>query len=306
MTLRALITGASGFAGTHLANHLRANGWEVVCSDRAGENCIPCDFSVTAEVDALVDVSGELSHVFHLAARTFVPDASANPAGAFDVNLLGTVRLLSRLARMPSPPRVLFVGSSEAYGPPLENPVTETHPLNPQNPYAISKAAADEYAAWVGRAGAMEVIRMRPFNHSGPGQSPQFALSSFTQQIAEIEAGKRDPVMRVGNLEGRRDFSHVDDVVAAYEAAALRGAPGEAYNVCSGRAIAIGDMLQGLLARSRARIDVDVDPDRWRPLDIPEIRGSHEKLTQATGWEQRRETDDLLNDLLTFWRATVK
>jgi GDP-4-dehydro-6-deoxy-D-mannose reductase len=303
MSKRALITGAAGFVGGHLARRLVSQGWDVVLSDRNTPGFIACDFGAPRDIDALLETTGSVTHVFHLAARTFVPESMADPSGAFEVNLLGTVHLLSRLARYPMPPRVVFIGSAEAYGRPQFLPMTEEHPLEPQNPYAISKAAADHFAAYVARTSNIEIIRMRPFNHSGAGQTPQFALSSFAKQVADIEAGHEEPVLRVGNLDALRDFSHVEDVVAAYEAAALRGVPGEAYNVCAGHAVTLRSALEGLLARSTADIQVEVDPARFRPLDVPEVRGSYEKLERHTGWKPERGMDHLLDDVLGYWRA---
>lgn len=301
MTRRALITGAAGFAGRHLSRRLEGNGWETLCSDREGEGCVPCDFGVPGDIDALIDGAEGVTHVFHLAARTFVPESMSDPSGAFQVNLLGTVHLLARLSRMPAPPRVVFIGSAEAYGPPLSLPVAEDHPLAPQNPYAVSKAAADQYCAYLSRVSKLEIIRVRPFNHSGAGQTPQFVLSSFARQVALIEAGKLEPVLRVGNLDARRDFSHVADVMAAYETLALHGAPGEAYNVCSGEAVRVGDALELLRARSAAAIRVETDPARLRPVEVAEIRGSNEKLRQ-TGWAPEKAFGDILDDLLDYWR----
>lgn len=303
MTGRALITGAAGFVGRHFSQRLLSHGWDVVVSDRNTEGYLPCDFGSSDDINALLESVGELSHVFHLAARTFVPDSMADPSGAFQVNLIGTIHLLNRLARMPRPPRVVFVGSAEAYGPPQFLPMTELHPLAPENPYAISKAAADSYCAYVGRTSALEIIRVRPFNHSGAGQSPQFVLSSFARQIAQIEAGHEAPVIHVGNLDARRDFSHVSDILSAYELLALKGKPGEAYNVSSGNAVRIGDALQQLLAMSTADIAVEVDPARMRPVDVPEVRGSSEKLRDHTGWQPERSFDFLLKELLDFWRS---
>ena len=301
MTRRALITGAAGFAGRHLARRLEGNGWETLRSDREGEGCVPCDFGVPGDIDALIDGAEGITHVFHLAARTFVPESMSDPSGAFQVNLLGTVHLLARLSRLSAPPRVVFIGSAEAYGPPLSLPVAEDHPLAPQNPYAVSKAAADQYCAYLSRVAKLEIIRVRPFNHSGAGQTPQFVLSSFARQVARIEAGKSEPVLQVGNLDARRDFSHVADVMAAYEMLALHGVPGEAYNVCSGEAVRVGDALELLLARSTAAIRVETDPARMRPVEVAEIRGSNDKL-RHTGWAPEKDFGDILDDLLDYWR----
>jgi GDP-4-dehydro-6-deoxy-D-mannose reductase len=301
---RALITGAAGFAGQHLARRLQANGWELVLSDCVSQaGIVPCDMAQADEVAALVETAGELSHVFHLAARTFVPESMESPANTFEVNLVGTVHLTTQLARMPKPPRLVFIGSAEAYGPPDFLPVTEEHLLAPQNPYAMSKACADQFCGYLSQRGVMEIIRVRPFNHSGAGQSPQFVLSSFAKQIADIEAGRAEPVLRVGNLEAQRDFSHVHDVSRGYELLALHGQPGEAYNICSGKAVAVREVLERLLSMSDAEIRVEQDPARMRPVDVPVVTASHAKLTAHTGWQPEYTLEEVLRDVLEYWRA---
>lgn len=306
MTGRALITGAAGFVGIRLAARLRQQGWDVVCSGYpATEGMLPCDISDPASVRQLVQDAGELTHVFHLAAIAFVPEADQDPARAITINLNGTIHLCQALRQSAKPPRLIYIGSADAYGPPQFLPTTEDHPLIPYNTYAISKAAADHYCAALSRAKALDCIRMRPFNHTGPGQPDQYVLSSFARQIAAIEAGQHEPILRVGNLEAARDFSHVDDVLRGYELAALHGVPGEAYNICSGKRLPIQEALDRLLAMSAVSIDVQQDPARLRPSDVPEVRGSHEKLTAATGWRPEIGVDTLLRDLLDYWRTEL-
>jgi GDP-D-mannose dehydratase len=184
-------------------------------------------------------------------------------------------------------------------------PRAEDHPLAPTEPYGISKAAADAYCRYAHRALGIDIIAARPFNHSGPGQSDSFVISSFARQIAEIEKGERDNVLRTGNLTARRDFSHVDDVIDAYVKLAENGKPGEAYNICAANSYSAGDVLEGLRARSNAGVDVQPDPERMRPVDIPEVVGSHDKLTQDTGWQPQRDFDTLLDDVLEYWRKAI-
>lgn len=306
MSGRALITGAAGFVGRRLATHLRAQGWEVVCTGYpAPEEGLSCDFRDRDSVDSMVARAGEVTHVFHLAAITFVPQAEEDPALAMAVNLTGTIHLCEALRRIPNPPRLLFVGSSDAYGPPQSLPVTEEHPLNPGNAYAISKAAADHYCRRIGRPGVLDCIRLRPFNHTGPGQSDVFVLSSFARQIAAVEAGRQEPILRVGNLDAARDFLHVNDVLRAYELSALHAPPREAYNICSGHSVRIQEALDALLAMSGAAIEVQEDPARMRPSDVPEVRGSHDKLTAATGWRPEIPLETTLRDLLHYWRGEL-
>ena len=306
MNKRALVTGAGGFVGTRLTRHLEGQGWEVVRSGHpAVTGMIPCDFQDDRAVRALVADAGPLTHVFHLAAIAFVPDAERDPVRAMDVNLNGTIRLCSALRDVAAPPRLIFIGSSEIYGPPQALPMTEAHPIAPANTYAISKAAADHYCAYLSRIRALDIVRMRPFNHAGPGQADSYVLSSFARQIAEIEARLRAPMLETGNLEAARDFLHVDDVLRAYEAAALHAPGGEAFNVCSGQAQPIQSALDQLLALSSATIEVRHDPARMRPSDVPEVYGSSAKLTEMTGWRPEIAFDTLLRDLLNYWRSAI-
>ena len=304
MTQRALITGAAGFVGQKLRRHLEAQGWEVVGSGDQGQaGVIPCDISVRMQIDALLDQAGEVSHIFHLAAITFVPQASANPAEVMCVNLNGTIHLVQALAERQWPGRLLYIGSADSYGPPKYLPVDEEHPLSPANPYAVSKAAADHFCAYAAKAHGLDILRMRPFNHSGPGQPDQFVLSSFARQVAEIEAGHREPVLHVGNLSAARDFLHVDDVLRAYEIAARLGMPGQAYNICSGAAREVKLALDMLLEMSTASIEVRPDPARMRPVDVPSVYGTHQRLTEDTGWAPETGFDQILRDLLGLARA---
>lgn len=306
MTLRALITGAEGFVGRALAAYLQRRNWEVVCAALRGlPGAVACDVTRPEQVRAAVKHAGNITHVFHLAAVAFLPDASEDPLGAFRVNVEGVVHLTDALRELAPKSRMLYIGSADAYGLPQTLPVTEEHPLNPNNPYAVSKAAADQYCAYCCRTLDMDIVRVRPFNHSGPGQDPRYVLPSFARQIAEIEAELAPPRVRVGNLEAKRDFLHVNDVVRAYELLALRGESGAAYNVCSGKAQSVKAALDALCARVAAPIAIETDPARVRPVDVPEIYGSHDKLTRDTGWRPEIPFAQLLADLLERWRAAV-
>lgn len=306
MTGRAFITGAGGFVGQRLVQFLRREGWDVVPSGYpANPDLIPCDVTHPASIRAALDAAGDITHVFHLGAIAFVPQADSDPTRAMDVNLNGTIRLCEALRALKAPPRLIFVGSSEVYGPPMSLPMTEEHPLNPANVYSISKAAADHYCASLSRIRALDIVRMRPFNHAGPGQSEQYVLSSFARQIAAIEAGQSEPVVRVGNLEAARDFLHVDDVIRAYLAVSQHAAPGSVYNVCSGQSYRIQEALDKLLALSSTAIAIEQDATRMRPSDVPEVRGAHDKLTADTGWKPSIDFDTVLDDLLTYWRDAL-
>ncbi|MBI2431371.1 MAG: GDP-mannose 4,6-dehydratase [Candidatus Hydrogenedentes bacterium] len=300
------MTGASGFVGRILCAYLKERGWDVVGSgDLHQDGLIHCDVTDPGQVRALIATAGKCTHVFHLAALTFVPQANERPGDAINANLMGTIHLTEALRTHGAQARLIYIGSADAYGPPQSLPIDENHPLNPQNPYAISKAAADHYCAFLSKSSGLEIIRMRPFNHSGPGQSDHFVLSSFARQIAAIECGQAPPVLRVGNLEAARDFLHVQDVVRAYELAALKGHPGEAYNVCSGKAHRIQDVLDAMLEMATVKIEVEPDPARLRPVDVPRVEGAYLKLESHTGWLPNITFDTLLRDLLIDWRARL-
>lgn len=304
---RALVTGSGGFVGRRLCALLEASGWEVVGADlRAPDGAVDrvaADLSTPEGVDAALDFAGEITHVFHLAAATSVADSLNRPLEHLRINAGGTILLAEALRARQSGARLVYIGSAEVYGPPQFLPMTEGHPLAPANPYAVSKAAADQYCAWLAASGALDVVRMRPFNHTGPSQPDVFVLPAFARQIAGIGAGLRPPVLRTGNLSVRRDFLHVDDVIRAYLAAALRGRRGAAYNVCSGVSRRLDEVLDRMRALSGVSFEVAPDPALHRPADIPELRGSFERLHTDTGWAPAIPFDTLLTELLDHWRG---
>ena len=309
MTNAALVTGSEGFVGRVLCQYLKDLGATVRGSDlhvpEGAQDRFACDVSDPAQVAALVDWAAPIDWVFHLAAVSFVPDAVAAPARVMAVNLGGTIHLLQALQNRRPEARFLFVGTGDAYGRPQVLPMTEEHPLAPVNPYAISKAAADQFCAFLHSSQGAPIIRARAFNHSGAGQNDQFVLSAFARQVARIEAGLDVPVIQVGNLSARRDFSHVDDVVRAYVELVKGGVPGEAYNVCSGQACLVEDALNRLVEMAGIHPEIRPDPRRMRPVDVPEVRGSYQKLRDRTGWEPVRSFDQILEDLLNDWREQV-
>jgi GDP-4-dehydro-6-deoxy-D-mannose reductase len=306
---RALITGIGGFVGQRLSQHLAEQGWEVKGSDIAGENTSefqPCDLRNLDELKKLLAWAAPLTHVFHLAASTFVPDSIADPNLTFEINIGGTVSVTRAMMEVCPTARLIVVGSSESYGPPMYLPQDEEHPLNPQNPYAISKAASDHYCEYVSKRGDLDIIRMRPYNHSGPGQNDRFVLSSFARQMAEVNLNMRDSILRVGNLDVARDFSHVDDVICAYEAAALRGESGDVYNVCSGNATTLTRAIEILSGMLETEVRIEIDPKRFRTAEIPEIYGTHEKLTAKTGWTPVKSFEQIMQDLFLFWETQLQ
>jgi GDP-4-dehydro-6-deoxy-D-mannose reductase len=246
--------------------------------------------------------------IVHLAARSSVADSLRDPWGTFAVNAGGTVSLLEAAAAAAPEARILIVGSAEAYGEVREDelPLTEDRPLMPLTPYGISKAAAEQVALFYGRTRGLDVVVARAFNHTGPGQEPTFVCSDFARQIARIEAGRGAAVMRVGDLTARRDFADVRDVVRAYGLILERGNPGEIYNVCSGKARSIGEILDILRGFADTSIAVEADPARGRSEDVPTLVGSFAKLETAAGWRPEIPLERTLKDLLDYWRGIVE
>ena len=304
----ALITGATGFAGGHLVERLVARGTPVVAwAHRGGAPAVPAPGVTWRAVDLLdreaVRDGIAAIHpavVYHCAGFANVPDASRAPAEALRVNALGTHYLIEAVRDAGLACRVLVTGSAMVYRPSADA-LTEESPIAPDGPYGLSKLAQEMTAA----ASPLPVVLTRPFNHAGPRQSAAYATSAFAQQVAEIEAGRRDPVLRVGNLDALRDITDVRDTVRAYEALAEHGRPHTPYNVCTGRAYRMRQLLDILLAASRVRVRVEVDPTRLRPSDNPVILGSPQRLTRDTGWVPRIPIEQTLADLLDHWRARV-
>ena len=295
--MRVLVTGAAGFVGRHLVPRLERDGWDVIAADRE------LDVADAPTLEARVAESAP-DAVVHLAAQSSVADSWRQAALTYRVNYLGARSLLEALRRRAPGARLLLVGSAGVYGslPPGSPPFDETSPLRPVSPYARTKAAADLLGACYAARG-LSVLRLRPFNHTGPGQSEGFALSSFARQLAEIEAGRREPELRVGNLDSVRDFLDVEDVVEAYVRLLEGGAAAGAYNVASGVGTRIGELLERLIARSRARPRLRVEAERLRPVD--QIVGDAGRLRRATGWEPRMPLDTTLERLLGFWRREL-
>jgi GDP-4-dehydro-6-deoxy-D-mannose reductase len=303
--MRVLITGASGFAGSHLAELCRGAGAEVTGLSRSAGDLRVDLTDAAAARSALSETRPE--RIFHLAAHASVAKSWEEPAATLQNNTLSTLNLLEA-ARAECPAAgILFAGSSEEYGPVPEDrlPVGEDQTLRPQNPYAASKAATDLLAGFYADAHGLRVVRTRAFNHAGPRQEDTFAMASFARQIAEAEAEGRDAVdVHTGNVAARRDFTDVRDVVRAYWLAAERCEPG-VYNVCSGRSTSIGDILAGLASHTHLEVRQHTDPAKVRRHEVMEIRGSNERLRECAGWEPEIPLDDTLKDTLDWWRAQV-
>jgi GDP-4-dehydro-6-deoxy-D-mannose reductase len=283
----AFVTGGEGFVGTHLRRCLLAAGWDVHAY--SGD---------VRDADGLAD---ELricrpAAVLHLAARSSVAESWTDERAVWDVNAGGALNLLLAAQAHAAAARVLLVSSAEVYGavPEYLQPIPEERPTQPLSPYARSKAAAEIAAS--GRD--LEVVVARPFNHLGPGQDARFAIASFVDQVARIERGEAEPVIRVGNLSARRDFTDVRCVVEAYVRLLDREVEPGTYNVCSGYATSVGGVLDRLLALASRPISVDQDPTRLRPVDVPLLLGDATRLREATGWRPSRDLDETLSDML--------
>jgi GDP-4-dehydro-6-deoxy-D-mannose reductase len=246
------------------------------------------------------------ARVFHLAALSSVADSWKDPGRTLSNNAGAEANLLNALIRLDPMPRTLVVGSADEYGQPgTSSPLTEETPLRPLTPYGVSKVAQDLLALQYHLSHGLPVVRVRPFNHIGPGQSPHFAISSFAQQIARIEAGRRPARLRVGNLKPRRDFTDVRDIVRAYRLAIDEGRPGEVYNIGSGRAVSLREVVDRLLRMSRAPITVQVDPARTRAVEPTAYVCDPRKFRRRTGWRPLISLDQTLHDTLEYWRAQV-
>ncbi|HYI15080.1 MAG TPA: GDP-mannose 4,6-dehydratase [Thermomicrobiales bacterium] len=307
---KALVTGALGFAGRHLLAELeRQTDWDLIGLARghgsaAGrERLLACDLR-DADLVGRVIAHHRPDIVFHLAAQSYVPQAIAAPAETINNNVSGQVNLLEACRAASLDATILIVGSSEVYGRiNLDDvPIREDQPFRPVNPYAVSKIAQDMLGLQYVLSYGMRIIRVRPFNHFGPGQSDRFVLSTFARQVAEAELQRIEPVVLTGNLDARRDFLDVRDVVRAYRMLIEFGEPGEVYNVASGSAHRIGDLLDRLIAMATLPIEVRPDPARMRPSDVPVVIGDASRLRDATGWEPLYTADQSLRDTLDDWR----
>ncbi|CAI8864423.1 MULTISPECIES: GDP-mannose 4,6-dehydratase [Pseudomonas] len=308
---KVLLTGANGFVGSVLRSQLTAAGWVVtgvssVRSEPAMAGDIQLDIRDVQRVEQVIqDVQPDA--FVHLAAVTHVPTSFREPQMTWHTNVLGTLNVLEALKKHAPQAFLLFISSSEVYGEAFKSgeKLNELSRCLPVNPYAASKLAAELACEQHFRQGFPGVIA-RPFNHIGPGQSPDFVTASFARQIAHIEAGLQAPVMKVGNLDASRDFLDVRDVCEAYvQLLALAGGPltERVFNIASGRACKIRDVLDELLRQSSVSIEVQLDPERLRPSDIPFAVGDSQRMSVTTGWQARYPLSETLAELLADWRA---
>ena len=309
----ALVTGAAGFAGRHLIAELeRATDWDIIGFGRAsasiGERTrvLACDLRNADLVHRDIE-RYRPDYIFHLAAQSYVPKAIASPADTIINNVVGQLNLFEAVRASDLEPTIVVAGSAEQYGlvRPEELPITEDQPFRPNNPYAVSKITQDMLAFQYGSTYGMHIVRMRPFNHVGPGQSERFVVSGFARQIAEAEAGRIEPVILVGNLSAKRDFLDVRDVVRAYRVAAEHGVPGEVYNLSSGEAVEIQSVLDMLVELAHRDVAIQQDPARLRPSDTPVLVGDSSRFRQQTGWQPHVPFHHTLRDTLEYWRRLV-
>jgi len=321
--MRTLITGIAGFTGIHLAEYLLSKerdsdnidlyGIDIVRDvskdaqlvlDKA--KVLTCDILDEEEMKKTV---GEIKpdRIFHLAGLTFDPNSHRSPEKFYITNVFGTINLLEAIKQLKISPLIHIACSSAEYGLILENenPVTETNYFRPISPYGISKLAQDMVGYQYYKNYGLKIIRTRAFNIPGPGEKADFVCSNFARQIALIEKGKQEAIIYVGNLEAKRDFVDIRDVVKAYWLASDKGISGEVYNLCSGKAYSIGEMLDILLQMAKKDIVIKQDPKRMRPSDIPLQVGSFQKFHKQTGWKPIIPLEETLKDLLNYWRGKV-
>lgn len=311
---KALIIGAAGFVGPYLAEHLsREWGMQVHATRLSHDNLN----DIAAEVhelnilnkEEIVDLLYKIrpDYIFHLAAQSSVALSWSNPGLTIDVNIKGSVNVMDAVRELYYKPRVLLIGSGEEYGHirPGETPIVEDNPLRPGNLYAATKVCQNMIAKIYTTAYDMELVMVRAFNHIGPKQASIFVVSDFCRQVVEIEKGLREPVMMVGNLKAMRDFTDVRDVVRAYALLAQYGRSGETYNVGSGHAIEIREILDLIISQSSVDVEIKVDPNKIRPVDVPIIEADTTKLRTATGWEQKIPLEQTIHETMEYWRQHI-
>ncbi|MCA1293926.1 GDP-mannose 4,6-dehydratase [Paenibacillus sp. alder61] len=309
--MKALVTGISGFAGTYLSQKLLDNGYEVTGIARRNQtfnkdiNFIACDILDEEKLRNVLQ-SEKPDEIYHLAGTAFVPISYKEPKQTYRTIVDGTLGIYEVLRSLDISPRVLYVSSAAVYGEGIGIPFKETDPLSPTNPYAGAKACADLISEQYAKAYQMNVIRVRPFNHTGPGQSPSFVCSSFAKQIAEMELSGKN-VINVGNIHVKRDFLDVRDVVDAYILLMKSGARGDVYNVSSQSPVSVSELLHVLAENSTLNsLEVKVDPDKIRPNETKVKIGDASKITSETGWKPIRDIKHTMWDLLDYWRKRLR
>jgi GDP-4-dehydro-6-deoxy-D-mannose reductase len=317
--MRVLITGFTGFVGSHLADYLVARGdvevfgthrWRSRLDNvehlRGRVQFVECDLRDGGAVRRVLrEVRPD--RLFHLAAQSYVPTSWLAPGETLTGNLGGQLNVFEAVRELDLPTRIQIAGSSEEYGlvHSDEVPIREENPLRPLSPYAVSKVGQDLLAYQYWQSYRLHVVRTRGFNHTGPRRGEVFVTSNFARQVAEIEKGAREPVVRVGNLEAVRDFTDVRDMVRAYWEALEQGVPGEVYNICSGRGYTARQVLEILLGLAHVSVEIREDPARMRPSDVALLVGDCSKFRKTTGWQPTIPFEVTLKDVLEYWRQRV-
>ncbi|WP_282941170.1 GDP-mannose 4,6-dehydratase [Paenibacillus sp. RC67] len=312
--MRVLVTGISGFVGSHMAEYLLANQIDVTGTIRQRSRLdhikhlkdirlVECELRDPFSVESLIrDVKPDL--IFHLAAQSFVPTSWNSPMDTIHNNVASQVNIFEAVRRLNLNSKIQIACSSEEYGhvEPNEVPIKETNPLRPLSPYAVSKVTQEFLGYQYNKSYGLNVVLTRTFNHTGPRRGENFVTSNFSKQIADIEKGKKPPVLYVGNLQAKRDFTDVRDIVRAYWLAVNKGVPGETYNIASGTCYTIEEVLNKLLSLSTVKIEIKEDETRLRPSDVEILLGDYSKFHQQTGWKPEIPFDQTLEDLLNYWR----
>lgn len=318
-TKKVLITGITGFVGSHLTEYLLdQKEYQIFGTARPRSNTaninhlrekiniFSADILDSHSIYELVK-KVKPDYIFHLAAQSFVPASWTSPANTMEINVNGTIHLFEAVRKLDINPIIQIACSSEEYGLVKKNelPVNEESPFRPLSPYAVSKVAMDLLGYQYFKSYGMKIIRTRTFNHTGPRRAETFVCSNFAKQIAEIEKGIKKPVIKVGNLEAQRDFTDVRDVVKAYLLAVQKGRPGQDYVICSGKAWKIQKVLEMLVKISGVKVRVQKDPEKMRPSDVPILLGNYAKFQKATGWKPTIPFGQTLKDILNYWRERV-
>lgn len=312
--MKAMIIGAAGFVGPYLAEAIKTNMFcDVVATKLPQEKLNLRDMEeINLNILDEREISDVLTakhpdYVFHLAAQSSVALSWKNPKLTVNINIIGAINLLNAIRKLDYAPRVLIVGSGEEYGKVEKSdvPINESTVLNPGNVYAVTKSCQNMMATIYAQAYGLQLIMTRSFNHIGPKQNPQFVVADFCSQVVKIERKMQAPTIRVGNLNAKRDFTDVRDVVRAYTRLIQYGKSGETYNVGSGHAITVQEILYAIISKSCSEIRVEVDSKKLRPVDIPVIEADTAKIFNDTGWKPEISLDQTIEDTLQYWRETL-
>lgn len=314
--MRALITGAAGFVGGHLAEAIHAEtDWEVWGTILGVEDprSVPGDVSILQidlrEPDRVRSAIEQArpDTIFHLAGQAYVPQSWTDPWATYQTNVRSQLNLLQAVSAIGLKPKIMVVGSNEEYGWVDERdlPIDEDTPLRPNSPYSVSKIAQDFMGLQYFLDRDLPVVRVRPFNHIGPRQNDRFVAPSFAKQIVEIERGLKPPILKLGNMATRRDFTDVRDMCRAYILTVQKGEAGEVYNIGSGQARSVRELLDTMLAHSSINVTEETDPAKMRPSDVPVSYCDPTKFKRQTGWEPRISFEETLIDILDDWRQKI-